>query len=447
MHSLGPESFGAILDCVADGVFTVDRARVITFFNAAAARITGVPRERALGRRCSEIFRSDICDGDCAMQHSIDTRCPVIGRLVSITDAENRQIPISVSTSLLRDARGQIIGGVETFRDVSHVQELRRRLIHRHRYGNIITKSRELRELLDTVPQIAESESTCLIGGESGTGKELLARAIHRASPRARKPFVAVNCGALPDTLLESELFGHRAGAFTDAKRSREGRFALAEGGTLFLDEVGDVSPALQVRLLRVLQEKEYQPLGSNESVPSDVRIIAATNRDLEALMETGKFRSDLYYRLNVVSLEIPPLRARPEDIPLLAEHFVDRFSHRKHKEISGLCGEALALLLAHDWPGNVRELENAIESAFVLCSGGVIQVEHLPHHLRPSQEITRIAAGGTLAEIEARVILEALEKNRGRRAATARQLGISTTTLWRKLRRYGVDGTTDIAE
>jgi len=233
-HGLGPESFGPILDCVADGVFTVDRARTITFFNAAAEAITRVPRALALGQRCSDVFRSDICDGDCALQHSIATGCPVIGRMVSMTDADGRKVPISVSTSLLRDGEGLIIGGVETFRDLSHVQELRRRLLRRNRVGNIITKSERLRQILGTVPLVARSESTCLIGGESGTGKELLARAIHRASPRARKPFVAVNCGALPDTLLESELFGHTAGAFTDAKKSRRGRFAAAEGGCPF---------------------------------------------------------------------------------------------------------------------------------------------------------------------------------------------------------------------
>ena len=413
---LGPESFGAVLDCVADGVFTIDRDWQVTFFNAAAEAITGVARDRAIGQRCSAVFRSSLCESECAMQQSIVTGQPVVGRLVSIVNAEGVKVPISVSTALLRDEAGQIIGGVETFRDLSHIQELRRKLLRRHRFGNIITRSHAMRELLDTLEQVARSESTCLIGGESGTGKELLARAIHRLSPRARKPFVAVNCGALPDTLLESELFGHEAGAFTDARRARPGRFEAADSGTIFLDEVGDVSPALQVRLLRVLQEREYQRLGSNRPIPADVRVIAATNQDLEAKIDNGEFRSDLFYRLNVVALRLPPLRERTEDIPLLCEHFIDLFSRRTHKDITGLSAEVLALLLGHPWPGNVRELENAIEFAFVLCPGGEIQPEHLPKQLRPSQELVRGHHGGTLAEIEAQVILEALRRHHGHR-------------------------------
>lgn len=439
-RSLGPESFGVILDCVADGVFTVDRSWSITFFNAAAERITGVTKQRAVGQRCSVILGADICDGHCVLRQSIVTGRSVVGRLVKITRADGRIVPVSVSTALLRDQSGEVIGGVETIRDLTRVEELRRRLLRRHRFGHIVTQSRKMIELLDTLPQVAPTDATCLIMGESGTGKELLARAIHRASEGAQGPFVAVNCGALPDTLLESELFGHVAGAFTDAKKERPGRFAAAEGGTLFLDEIGDVSQALQVRLLRVLQEKEYQKLGSDVAIPTDVRVIAATNKDLDTMVESGEFRADLYYRLNVVALTLPPLRERGEDIPLLCDHFISRLSRKQGKDISGLSTEVFALFMGHRWPGNVRELENAIEHAFILCSGGLIQAEHLPAHLRPSVHAVRHAPGCTLAEIEARAILEALRRNKGHRGRTARELGISTTTLWRRLRQLGED-------
>ena len=271
---------------------------------------------------------------------------------------------------------------METFRDLSQIEELQKELRGRHSFMDIISQNHEMQKLFSILPQIAESDSTILIQGESGTGKELFARAIHALSSRKDKPMVAINCGALPDTLLESELFGYKAGAFTDAKKDKPGRLALAEGGTLFLDEVGDISPALQVRLLRVLQEKTYEPLGATNAEHADVRILAATNQDLADMVDRGTFRRDFYYRIDVIKLELPPLRERTEDILLLADHFIRRLGRVHGKDVSSISTEALAILMRHDFPGNVRELQNVIEHAFVLCPGGLIQIEHLPPSL-----------------------------------------------------------------
>ncbi len=440
-NNIKSENFGVILDCVADGVFTVDRNWIVTYFNNAAEQITGIPADEALGLPCSEVLRADICAETCALRHSMLTGRQVVGKQVSIRRSDGRKITISVSTALLRDEEGGVVGGVETFRDLTLVEDLRRQLLSRYTTANIITRSQKMRELLDIIPRFAATDATCLVSGESGTGKELLARAIHKLSDRARGPFVAVNCGALPDTLLESELFGHEAGAFTDAKKPRQGRFAAAEGGTIFLDEVGDISPALQVSLLRVLQEKEYQPLGSDKVLEADVRVVAATNKDLDELVGRGLFRPDLFYRLNVVSLALPPLRERLEDVPLLSEHFISRYSHRRGKHIAGLSEEVLTILMNHVWPGNVRELENTIEYAFILCPGGYILPEHLPEYLRGQSAPEPRATGSTLADIERRVILQTLQRHKGHRVATARELGISTTTLWRKLKKMDIEG------
>jgi sigma-54 dependent transcriptional regulator, acetoin dehydrogenase operon transcriptional activator AcoR len=411
----------------------------ITFFNQAAEEITGVSAADALGRPCCEVFRANICESACVLRHTLETGQPVVNQAVAILRADGKEIPISVSTALLIDDQGTVIGGVETFRDLSLVEELRREIHRQYRLGDILSKSPLMQNLFTLLPEIARSDSTVLIQGESGTGKELVARALHTLSPRAQGPFVAVNCGALPDTLLESELFGHTAGAFTDARKDRLGRFALAEKGTLLLDEIGDISPALQVRLLRVLEERAYTPLGSSRSLKADVRIVTATNRDLTQLVEDGSFRRDLYYRINVVKLTLPRLAERREDIPLLADHFIERFNRLRGKKILGLSHAALSLFMHHDWPGNVRELENAIEHAFILCPSGLIQPQHLPEHLR--QEYPGMPHPGlTLMEIEARALWEALERNNWRRLATARELGIDKNTLRRKIIRHGLN-------
>jgi transcriptional regulator with PAS, ATPase and Fis domain len=280
-----------------------------------------------------------------------------------------------------------------------------------------------------------------LILGETGTGKELLARAIHNLSSKKDKPFIAVNCGALPDTLLESELFGYKAGAFTGAEKDKPGRFAAAEGGTIFLDEIGDVSPALQTRLLRVLQDKTYEPLGGTQPVRANVRVIAATNRDLSALLKSGTFRQDLFYRVNVVRLQLPPLRQRREDIPLLVERFIARFNRTQGKAVPGVSPQVMALLMAHDYPGNVRELENIIEHAFVLCGEERIEPRHLPEEFaaRAAAHCTSTDISASVRAVEARTIREALERNSFNRLAAARELGLHKSTLFRKIKKLGI--------
>jgi len=428
-----------ILNSIADGVFTVDLSWRITFFNKAAEEITGIAAAEAVGRPCCEVFRANVCESTCVLRHTMETLKPVVDKPIAILHADGRELPISISTALLRDEDGRIIGGVETFRDLTLVETLRKEIGRRYRFQDIISRSPLMQRIFSILPDVAQSDSTVLIQGESGTGKELLSRAIHGLSTRANSPFVAVNCGALPDTLLESELFGHVAGAFTDAKRNRSGRFAIAEGGTILLDEIGDVSPAFQVRLLRVLEERSYEPLGSSKTIKADVRVLVASNRDLAQLVEEGVFRKDLYYRINVVKLELPPLARRKEDIPLLAEHFIAKLNRLRNRQILGLSHEALAMLMHHDWPGNIRELENAIEYAFILCRDGFVGPEHLPHHLRLAVSPFADAAGMTLQDIEKRAILEALERNQWRRMATARELGIDKNTLRRKSKRLGI--------
>ena len=365
----------AILESISDGVFTVDMEWRITSFNRAAEEITGVSRKEAIGRRCSEVFRSSMCGAACALQQTLKTGKPIIGKSGYIIDSDGNRIPVSVSTAVLREADGRVTGGAETFRDLSEVEALRQELEGKFRVGDLTSRSPLMQRVFEVLPAIAASPSTVLILGETGTGKELVARTIHSLGPRNQGPFIAVNCGALPDTLLESELFGYKAGAFTGANKDKPGRFALARGGTIFLDEIGEVSPALQVRLLRVLQERTYEPLGATRSESTDARIIVATNKDLAEQVRQGVFREDLYYRVNVVRIELPPLRRRKEDIPLLVEQFVARFNRLQQKTVQGIAAEALSLLMAHDWPGNIRELENAIERAFILCNEGHIGI------------------------------------------------------------------------
>jgi len=436
-----PAATEIILESISDGVFTVDHEWRITSFNRAAEEFTGIPRHEAIGRRCSEVFRANMCEVDCALRRTMNTGAPVINQSAFIIDAEGRRIPISVSTALLRDGAGNVIGGAETFRDLSVVEELRKELEGRFELGDMVSRSASMRKILGVLPHVAASDSTILIQGETGTGKELLARAIHNLSARCEGPFVVVNCGALPDTLLESELFGYKAGAFTGAQKDKPGRFALAEGGTLFLDEIGDVSPALQTRLLRVLQDKVYEPLGGTESVKADVRVITATNKELTCLVREGTFRQDLFYRINVVRLELPPLRRRKEDIPLLAEHFIARFNRLQGKSVEGISQEAMAILLAHEYPGNIRELENIIEHAFVLGPDRLIEPRHLPEDLalRAASRPSARDVAGALRAVEAQAILESLKRNNYNRLATARELGMHKTTLFRKMKSFGL--------
>ena len=431
---LKSQYYSIILDSIADGVFTVDRRWRITSFNKAAERITGFSREEAIGQFCYEIFRSDQCFERCPLRETMETGREIVNREVQILDRFNREVPLSVSTALLRDERGRVIGGVETFRDLSALKELEGEVKEKYSFGDIVSRNPRMLEIFKILPEVASSDATVLIVGESGTGKELLAQAIHDLSPRREGPLVKVNCAAVPETLLESELFGYVKGAFTDAKRDKPGRFKLAEGGTMFLDEIGDMPLALQAKLLRVLESKEYEPLGATHTERADVRVLAATNKDLEGMVKEGTFREDLFYRLNVFKIELPPLRERKEDIPLLLEHFIERFNRKTGKEIKGLTEEALRLLLDHPWPGNVRELQNVIEHAFILCKDRWIKPEHLPQYLQaPPSTPPR----GSLREVERELIEKALRRHGGNITEAARELGIHRTTLWRKLKRY----------
>ena len=432
----------AILESISDGVFTVDEGWRVTSFNRAAEEITGIPRREAIGRPCSEVLRCNLCGDDtCPLRQTLQDGRPIIGRTGYFIDGDGSRIPISLSTAVLRDGRGRVIGGAETFRDLSEVERLRRELTATCAVGELHSRSPAMRRIFEILPAVAASPSTVLLQGETGTGKEVVARTLHDLSPRRHRPFVAVNCAALPDTLLESELFGYKAGAFTGARRDKPGRFALAEGGTLFLDEIGEISPALQVRLLRVLQERCYEPLGAVRSERSDVRVIAATNRDLAQLVRDNLFREDLYYRINVVLLQLPALRQRREDIALLAARFVARFNTLQNKKVSGVSAEALSVLFSHSWPGNIRELENVIERAFILCHHGEITLDQLPGDLLAQRPAP--GPGGSLRHVhgilDAQAITAALQRNGYSRTLAARELGIHKTTLFRRMKRLGL--------
>ncbi|NQT40555.1 MAG: sigma 54-interacting transcriptional regulator [Planctomycetes bacterium] len=432
-----------ILDSIADGVFTVDGDWNVTSFNRAAEQITGVAREQAIGQKCFDVFHANICEAACALRETMQSGRQRVDRRINILNNHGEKIPVSISTAVLRNERGEVIGGVETFRDLSAVELLRREINERYTFHDIISKNHEIRRILGILPDIAASKSTVLIEGPTGSGKELFAKAIHSLSGRTRRKYVAVNCGALPDTLLESELFGYKKGAFTDAKKDKPGRFALAEGGTLFLDEIGDISSALQVKLLRVLQEKEYEPLGATATVKTNVRVITATNRSLADLVGRGTFREDLYYRLNVLKIVLPPLSHRREDIPLLVDHFIRKFNAQQGKQIDGISEEALGVLMGHAFPGNIRQLQNVIEHAVVLCRKNRIEIECLPTELRQEMSGGRVgessSASGPLLEAEAAVIFRALQRHSGHRGKTAAGLGIDKTTLWRKMKKYGI--------
>ena len=432
-----------ILDSIADGVFTVDKDWNITSFNRAAEKITGMTEKEAVGRKCFNVFHANICQTACSLRETLTTGKEIIDVPVNILNYEGRLIPITISTALLKDERGNIIGGVETFRDRSAIEALRKEISRRYSVGDIVSKNHEIQSIFEILPNIAESESNVLIEGESGTGKELFARAIHNLSKRKEGPFVAVNCGALPENLLESELFGYKRGAFTDAKRDKPGRFALAEKGTLFLDEVSDFPTPLQAKLLRVLQEREYEPLGATATLKADVRIIAASNRDLAEMVRHKTFREDLFYRLNIVKIKLPPLRKRKEDIPLLVNHFLKKLNIKTGKKIIFISDDVIRLLMSYDFPGNIRELENIIEHSFVMCRGEKMEVEHLPVEFRESFMSTPsnkpVIFHGRLRESEEKIIKEALQRNLGRRSATAKDLGMHQSTLWRKMKRLGM--------
>jgi PAS domain S-box-containing protein len=432
--------FETVVDSISDGVFAVDEDWRITCFNSAAERTTGVKREDALGRPCKEVFRSTICEQGCALRQTMETGRPIVNLPIHIRDAHGDRVPVTISTALLKDKKGRIHGGVETFRDLNMVRQLLQQVEQGQSRERIITQDPGLLHILKIVSTIAQSESTVLIGGESGTGKGLLVQAIHRQSARSRGPLVTINCGALPEQLLESELFGYKAGAFTGAVKDKPGRVTAAEGGTLFLDEIGDLPMSVQVKLLRLLQERLYEPLGDIRTLSADIRVVAATNRPLTTLVESGEFRQDLYYRVNVIRLEMPPLRERIDDVPLLAEAFLRRLSMTRGKVLDGLSREALRRLMQYDFPGNVRELENILEHAYVLCTGIRVEEADLPEWFVAKIQDTCADHRSSLQDLEARLVKDALARNDWNRLAAARELGIHKTTLHRRIRRLGIE-------
>jgi PAS domain S-box-containing protein len=431
-----------ILDSINEGVFTIDLNWRITSFNRAAERITGVKRQDAIGLPCSDVFRANICETACALRRTMEAKRPIVNALAYVINSAGKQVPIRISTALLKDDDYNVIGGVETIQDITQIEILRKELEARYTFEDIIGRSTAMVDLFKVIPQFAESDSTVLIEGESGTGKELFARAIHNLSQRKKRRFVAINCAALPDTLLESELFGYEAGAFTDARKRKPGRFALADGGTLFLDEIGEISPAMQIKLLRVLQEQTIDPLGSVKPVKVDVRVLAATNKDISKLMRLGKFREDLFYRIRVIKLKLPSLKERREDIPLLIAYIVNKFNRLRGKDIIGVSDKVLARLMDYSYPGNVRELENIIEHAFVLCNGELIEIDHLPPEHRPDKIpfMNDFKSSVDIRSMERKLIEAALLRHRGNRKHTAMELGINISTLYRKIISLRID-------
>ncbi|MCK5862547.1 MAG: sigma 54-interacting transcriptional regulator, partial [Candidatus Hydrogenedentes bacterium] len=422
------EPYRSILNSLSEGVCAVNAQLSIGCFNLQAERLTGITAEHALGSNLKRVFPHDTKAWQKLVMDVLESMKPIRNIRKDLEKPSGERIPVTVNAAPVRDQKGAVTGVVLTFQDNSAIEILRRELRQECTYGDIVTRNSHMHQMLDILPHVAESDSTVLILGSTGTGKELFARAIHAASARSRGPFVAVNCGALPDNLLESELFGYKKGAFTDAKQDKPGRFALAEKGTLFLDEIGDLSPAMQVKLMRVLQEKEYEPLGAIKSETTDVRILAATNRDLIVMVKEGTFRPDLYYRLNVIEFVLPALVDRPEDIPLLVEHFVEVLNAEKGRDIARVSQTAMSWLMDYEYPGNIRELRNIIERAYVLCRYDEIREECLPSHLLENNPVRRSISTRHLspslqrmnAEEQENLIREVLIKHNMHRGRTA---------------------------
>jgi len=428
-----------LVNSIADGIYTVDLNMQITRFSRSTERITGYREEDVLGRQCREIFNTSVCDTDCPLKWTMKNAKPVQNCSATLGRKDGSRLPAFLSSDLLRDANGEICGCVGIIRDRSEVEDLKAKMHKEFSFAEFVGKSKVMTTIFDRVRTVADSESTVLIEGESGTGKELLSRAIHYQSSRKGGPFVKVNCASLAETLLESELFGHDKGAFTGAVKDKPGRFELADGGTIFLDEIGDTSLALQSKLLRVLQEREFERVGGIKTRKTNVRVIAATNRDLKQMIATGEFREDLYYRLCVVPILLPALRERREDIPLLVESFLHKFNARGQR-IKEVSSRAMAQLISYDWPGNVRELENAIEHAYVTSTTGRVERQFLPAPISQAEIIRLPETESSVHGIsEKQKILFSLEKHRWKKHDVASDLGLSRTTLWRKMKQYGL--------
>jgi PAS domain S-box-containing protein len=447
-----------ILNAINDGVVTIGMDRKVHYINEAALRILGFTREEALGAECATIIRCAACaTKDCLMDRTLLSGQDIRSYETHLVNNAGEELRISINATLLKDDDGTVIGEVEVIRDISEQIKLTEELHGKFSFGQIIGKNHRMQEIYDVLPAVAATKTTVLIEGETGTGKELIAHAIHEHSPRAGRPFVKFNCAALAEGVLESELFGHVKGAFTGAIADKKGRFEQADGGTIFLDEIGDIPPATQIRLLRVLQEEAFERVGGAETTRVDVRVIAATHRDLKLMVREGEFREDLYYRLRVMPLPVPPLRERHDDIPLLVQHFIGHFNTEMGKEVTEVTPEAMDLLMNYGYPGNVRELENILEHAMVLCRGPQITPHCLPrevHHARTG--LMQIAPGAAraagevlhldvksddpLREVEREAILKVLGQCGWQLGVAARRLHMSRTTLWRRMKRYGIE-------
>ncbi|BBO71498.1 hypothetical protein DSCA_54280 [Desulfosarcina alkanivorans] len=436
-------SLKIILDNLDVGIFTVNRGGLINFFNRAAETISGYDRHQVLGQSCAMIFPGERSPDVCLLKESItsgETRSSHHGRM---TDRDGVTIPIRANYMALRNEKNVIVGGLATFHDMTLAHQLNRAISNRYTFHDMIGKDPSMLRIFEMVNVVAPSDATVLVEGATGTGKDLLAKVIHSASPRADRPLVKVNCAAIPENLIESEIFGYVKGAFTGADRDKPGRFSDAEGGTIFLDEIGDLPLSLQAKLLRVLEDREFYPLGSRRTRKVDVRIISATNRQLKNLVDQGLFREDLFYRLNVMRIELPLLKKRRGDLPLLIRHIVRNLCAARAVAPPAISRTAMQILLNYDYPGNVRELENILEHALIICREAIVQPDHLPDYVRQVQQsaVSSEPAAGQAESPgrEHRRILAALEKCNGHRCNAARELGMERTTLWRKMKKYGI--------
>ena len=456
-----PIELPSLIDEIPLGIVVLDTQRRIVLINRAFEALSGFSMEDARGISCFHIMRSKLCIQKCPLK-KLDSNSESISVESDMINKERQLIPVLINLSPIRDAEGNLAGFLETVEDLRPFKEVDSKTTHAYAFRHLIGKSPKMTRIFQTLPLLAQSDSAILITGETGTGKDVLAEAIHQASDRAKGHFVKVNCGALPESLLESELFGHRKGAFTGAVENKPGRFRLAHNGSLYLTEIGDLPLPLQVKLLTFLDDKVVYPLGSAKGFQADVRVIAATHRNLDLMVKERKFRQDLMFRLNVVRLHLPPLREREDDIRLILDHFINIFATRFRKDINGLSKKVLKVLLDYPFPGNVRELRNIIEYAVNICPGGQIQFTHLPaylsetkyHYDRSTSEAgeasewtasfvkssSEQSGQKTWAFLERDMIIEALVKNKGRRNKAADMMGWGRSTLWRKMKQYKID-------
>ena len=424
------ENLIRVLDNLKEGIIAHDMQRRIYFFNAEAERVTGYDREEVLGKDCHDVFEGPFCGQRCSFCDGSDVCTDRLEYPLTLSTKSGEQRRVDFTATMVRDDQGDCVGVVASFRDMTELMELQRRSGEINRFANIIGGDSKMQGVYQQIVDVAQYDFPVHLFGETGTGKELVANAIHNESRRGGAPFVPINCGALPEGLIESELFGHVKGAFSGAIRDKKGRFELADGGTVFLDEVAELTKPLQVKLLRFLQEGTFEKVGGERTTEVNVRVISATNKDLKKEVRKNNFREDLFYRLNVIPIQIPPLRDRKTDIPLLAEHFLKQVAERNEQTQLVMTETALSVMMDYAWPGNVRELQNAVQFSIVKCNGEIITEDDLPMELRQlnSPQVRR----GPSKKLDAISVQEALKKTGGNKAKAARELGVGRATLYR---------------